>query len=109
MFGGFLGYETRMMDFQPTPFYKFLCETLIKLSISFCFTLSSIIKLHEIFGSINIVGSSSMQNPEISLYKIGPTSRDERVKIDVALLGYKRASDDGPRHFEPWRSDVDDI
>ncbi|GFW77009.1 uncharacterized protein TNCV_2724391 [Trichonephila clavipes] len=32
----------------------------------------------------------------------------EFLNINVALFSYTRAFGDGPRHFEPWSSDVDD-
>ncbi|GFV47390.1 hypothetical protein TNCV_4830461 [Trichonephila clavipes] len=33
----------------------------------------------------------------------------ERENINVALFSNTRAFGDGPRNFEPWSSDVDDI
>ncbi|GFV59845.1 hypothetical protein TNCV_4739731 [Trichonephila clavipes] len=31
------------------------------------------------------------------------------LNVNVALFGYTRAFGDGPRNFEPWSSDLDDI
>ncbi|GFW37962.1 hypothetical protein TNCV_4631631 [Trichonephila clavipes] len=39
---------------------------------------------------------------------LDPIQSEDRVNINVALFSYTRAFGDGPRHLEPWSSDVDD-
>ncbi|GFW54925.1 hypothetical protein TNCV_2655641 [Trichonephila clavipes] len=39
----------------------------------------------------------------------GPSNADTFSALETAMECYMRAFGDGPRNFEPWSSDVDDI